>query len=60
MYMFMKLCEQAWCPQTVKLLTFNDPLSTGVVHLLLGSVGLENTVKHVRLSLENTRKEASE
>lgn len=60
-YMIIKLCAQAhfWF-QTGTRLTFHNLLSAGVVHLLLGSVGLEYTVKHVRLSLSNTRKEASE
>lgn len=36
--------------------TFNNPLGAGVVHLLLCCIWLQNSIKHVRFSLEKTNK----
>lgn len=40
--------------------TFNNPLGAGVVHLFLWCIWLQNSVKHVRLSLEKTKEVAYE
>lgn len=40
--------------------TFNNPLGTGVVHLLLCCIWLQNSVKHVGFSLIKTEEEMLE